>query len=114
LESIAKIEAVRSDKKTGQATTETRYYICSISDAKRINHAVRKHWGIENSLHWVLDVRFNDDNEMKRKNASPYNFSFITKTIFNLIKLDDSKGSIKTKRMKAVWGAKFREQILQI
>lgn len=112
IKSVVKIEAKRTNKTTGQTSEDTRYYICSIVDAQQINLAVRKHWGIENSLHWILDVRFKEDDEMKRKKASPYNFSFITKTILNLIKLDKSKGSVKTKRLKAAWKTSFREQLL--
>ena len=114
IKSVAMIQAQRMDKKTGLTTNETRYYICSIESAQRINTIVRKHWRIENSLHWILDVRFNEDNEMKRKGASPYNFSFITKTVINFIKLNKSKGSIKTKRLKAAWETRFREELLKI
>ena len=112
--SVAMIEAQRLDKKTGITAYDTRFYICSIKDAIQINTAVRKHWGIENSLHWILDVRFNEDKEMKRKGESPYNFSFITKTVINLIKLNKSKGSVKTKRLKAAWETEFREKLLHL
>jgi len=114
IESVAMVEARRVDKKSGSSACETRYYICSIKNAKQINAAVRKHWGIENSLHWILDVRFNEDNEMKRKGSSPYNFSFITKTVINIIRMNKSKGSVKTKRLKAAWDSSFREKLLKI
>lgn len=111
---VAMVQAQRINKKTGLAAQETRYYICSIKNARQINTAVRKHWGIENSLHWILDVRFNEDNEMKRQGESPYNFSFMTKTVANIIKLNKSKGSVKTKRLKAAWDSNFREELLNI
>lgn len=114
LKSIVRITAQRSDKTHQTEEVESRYYITSLTNAEQINRAVRHHWGIENSLHWVLDVRFNEDFERKRKGESPYNFSFITKSVLNLIRLDKTKGSIKTKRLKAAWDISFREHILNI
>lgn len=114
LKSVIRITALRSDKTHQSEQVECRYYISSLTNAEQINQAVRHHWGIENALHWVLDVRFNEDFERKRKGQSPYNFSFITKTVLNLIRLDQAKGSIKTKRLKAAWEIKVRERILKL
>lgn len=114
LNAIVRVKAERLDKTHGTQQVETRYYISSISNAAKINSAIRYHWGIENALHWVLDVRFNEDGERKRKGQAAYNFSFITKTVLNLIRMDQSKGSIKTKRLKAAWNTTFRQQLLNI
>jgi len=114
IQSVVRITALRSDKTHQSEHSEVRYYISSLSNAKQINQAVRAHWGIENALHWVLDVRFNEDKERKRKGASPYNFSFITKAVLNMIRLDKTKGSIKTKRLKAAWDNNIRERILNL
>ncbi len=114
IKSVVRLTAQRNDKTHQSEEVESRYYISSLSDAKQINQAIRHHWSIENSLHWVLDVRFNEDFERKRKGASPYNFSFITKTVLNMIRLDKAKGSIKTKRLKAAWDISVRERILNI
>jgi len=114
LNAIVRINVERIDKTHRTQQLETRYYISSITNAKQINAAIRHHWGIENALHWVLDVRFNEDGERKRKGQTAYNFSFITKTVLNLIRMDKSKGSIKTKRLKAAWNTTFRQQLLNL
>lgn len=78
LKSIVKITAKRFNKSTQQASTETRYYITSLEpNAEKINNAVRKHWSIENNLHWTLDVIFKEDESLKKKNASPVNFNIV-------------------------------------
>jgi predicted transposase YbfD/YdcC len=62
------------------SSTEERFYISSlVADAKRFNELVRSHWGIENSLHWVLDVQFNEDNSRKRKDNAAQNFALVRK-----------------------------------
>jgi len=114
LNAIVRVKAERVDKTHRTQNQETRYYISSITNAQQINTAIRHHWGIENQLHWVLDVRFNEEGERKRKGQAAYNFSFITKTVLNLIRMDPSKGSIKTKRLKAAWNNAFRQQLLKI
>ncbi|MEM9822027.1 MAG: ISAs1 family transposase [Bacteroidota bacterium] len=114
LKSVVRITAKRSDKTHHTEQNECRYYITTLTNAKRVNKAVRSHWGIENALHWVLDVRFNEDFERKRKGSSPYNLSFITKSVLNMIRLDQAKGSIKTKRLKAAWDISTRERILKL
>ena len=111
---MVRLTARRADKTHLVEQVEYRYYISSLTNAVQINEAIRHHWGIENSLHWVLDVRFNEDFERKRKGNSPYNFAFITKAVLNMIRLDKAKGSIKTKRLKAAWDPTVRERILNI
>ena len=106
LKSLVMIEAQRTNKKTGHTESQTRYYISSLSaDAVKMNHAVRSHWGIENKLHWTLDVTFNEDKSRKRAGHAAENFSTITKIALNVLKnRDDKKGakklSVKTKRFK--------------
>jgi len=114
IKSVVRLTARRTDKTHLAEQVEYRYYISSLTNAVQINEAIRHHWGIENSLHWVLDVRFNEDFERKRKGNSPYNFAFITKAVLNMIRLDEAKGSIKTKRLKAAWDPNVRERILNI
>ncbi len=102
LQSIIKIESTRIIKDNTEK--EIRYYISSLNlDAKQINKMVRGHWGIENSLHWVLDVQFNEDHCRKRMGNSAENFALIRKVALNIIKNDKStKLSINKKRLKAM------------
>ena len=59
----------------GETTIETRYFISSLlGAAKRLLNAIRSHWGIENSVHWVLDIAFNEDHHRLRKDNGPENF----------------------------------------
>jgi predicted transposase YbfD/YdcC len=107
LKSIVMINATReSNNKT---ETETRFYISSLSvDAKQMNGKVRNHWGIENSLHWVLDVDFNEDMCRMRTGFSAENFSIIRRISLNTVKRDSSNGlSINKKRLKAALDDKY-------
>lgn len=85
-------------------TFEVRYYLSSLAPhAQRLAQAVRGHWGIENSLHWVLDVSFDEDESRIRKDHGPANFALLRRIAINLIKQDTSKGSIRKKRKRAAW-----------
>ena len=112
LKSIIKITSIREigDKKT----TEIRLYISSLDhSAKNMNHYIRSHWAIENSLHWTLDMTFNEDRQRKRDKNSAENFAQAQKIALNLIKMENStKMSIKTKRLKAAWDNKYLLKLL--
>ncbi len=112
LKSIIKIISVREigDKKT----TETRMYISSLDEsAENLNKYIREHWGIENSLHWTLDMTFNEDKQRKRYKNAGQNFALAQKIALNLLKKEgSSKMSIKTKRLKAAWDNKYLLKIL--
>ena len=113
LRSLAEIEAVRTDKKTGAESRETRLYISSLEpDPKAILDAVRSHWGIENSLHWTLDVTFDEDRCRTRKDRSALNLAVIRHAALNILKTDASKGSIRKKRIKACVDPRFRSSLL--
>ena len=114
IKAVARIEAQRYQPLHDKHEVEYRYYICSIADAQQINQAVRLHWGIENKLHWVLDVVFREDLSRKRLGQMPQNFAIITKMAINLIKMNKHKGSIKVKRHKAAWNQSFRQELLNI
>jgi predicted transposase YbfD/YdcC len=95
-------------------SAETSYYISSVDkDAQKIAHAIRSHWHIENSLHWVLDVSFNEDKCRVRKDHAPENVSILRHIVLNLLKQEKtSKGSIQTKRLKAAWENSYMLKIL--
>lgn len=97
---------VESTRESGtQSSVERRYYISSLpADAAEIGRSVRSHWGIENSLHWVLDVIFNEDAMRNRQKNSAANMAIIRHCAINLLKQDKSgKTSLRGKRLKAGW-----------
>lgn len=97
-------QAISYITRDGEETSEVRYFLSSLTpDAQRLAHAVRGHWGIENSLHWVLDVSFDEDDCRIRKDHGPANFALLRRIAVNLIKQDTSKGSIRKKRKRAAW-----------
>lgn len=115
LGSIVKIEAIRTMKATGKQEKETRLYISSLKpDARKIAHGVREHWGIENSLHWVLDVSFGEDRSTKHNQNAIENFSIINRIALNLVKKETSKKrSVKGKRLDAGWNNDYLLKILK-
>lgn len=117
LQSIVKIESVREFKNSDKPTeTATRYYISSLRAATQdFQDAIRSHWGIENKLHWTLDVAFGEDASRKRKDNAPQNFSTLTKIALNLLKNEKSlKIGVKSKRMKAGWDDMYLIKVLNL
>lgn len=114
LKSLLEISTARTNKTTGEIQRETRYYISSLqTDAKKFNEAIREHWGIENNLHWCLDVVFNEDSSQKSAGNAAENFSIITRIALNLIKNDKTrKTSQKNKRHLAGWDNNFLASML--
>ncbi len=86
-----------------QTTIEVRFYISSLEhDAAVLAHAVRSHWGIENSVHWVLDMTFHEDASRIRKDNAPLNFSVLRRLSLNLLDKDKTvRGSVAMKRYRA-------------
>jgi predicted transposase YbfD/YdcC len=91
---------------------ETRYYITSLApDATLINGKIRQHWGIENKLHWVLDVAFGEDLSRKRAGNAAQNFSLLNRIALNLLKLETSlKRGIKGKTPQSRMGSPLPAQ----
>ena len=116
LQSLVRIEAERYHKASGKTEREIRYYISSLRpEATRINSAIRQHWGIENKLHWVLDVAFREDASRKRAGNAAQNFSRITRIALNLLKQNKtSKLGMKGKRLKAGWDNHYLLRLLGI
>jgi len=111
LKSIGMVESERHIN--GKMSKEQRFYIVSFSeDVKKFAHATRGHWGVENSLHWILDVIFREDDSRIRKGYGPENFNVVRQIALNLLKQEKSKISIKKKRFKAALNDKFRESII--
>lgn len=87
----------------GQETKQVHYYISSLlSNAEQILLAVRKHWSIENKLHWILDVAWNEDHSRVRKDQAPENFAVLRHIALNLLKQEKTaKGGIHAKQFQA-------------
>jgi predicted transposase YbfD/YdcC len=98
----------------GRASDDVRYYITSrYLNGKRFANAVRGHWGIENSLHWQLDVTFQEDQCRVRKGHADANFSLLRRTSLSLLKNNKTeKVGIKNKRLCAAWNDDYRLQVL--
>ena len=112
LQSVVMVEAERF---IGDSlSVETRYYLSSLpNDAKLLNEAVRSHWGVENSLHWVLDVTFNEDRSRIKKENAPENFGLLRRLALCLLKKEStSKRSIKGKRLRASWDEGYLRRVL--
>ena len=98
----------------GKETSEVRYYILStFPSAKRFAEAVRGHWGIENNLHWQLDVTFGEDDLRIHRGHGPANMSILMRTALSLLKKETSNHrGIATKRLAAGWNEAYLEKIL--
>jgi len=111
LQSIVRVQ--RERRQGEKVQEETAFFISSLSnDAKTILNATRQHWAIENSLHWVLDVTFREDDSRIRAGNSPQNMTVLRHLALNILKNDKSKGSIRNKRYKAALNTTFLEQLL--
>jgi predicted transposase YbfD/YdcC len=114
LPDAASIIRVRARIQRGQIMhTETRYYISSATlDAVRAGHAIRGHWGIENRLHWVLDVTFNEDQSRLRKGFGARNMAVVRHFALNLARSATDKKSIKLRRKVAAWKTDYLGHLL--
>ncbi|ADU61349.1 ISAs1 family transposase [Pseudodesulfovibrio aespoeensis] len=108
------IGMVESKREVGNTiSNEKRYFIMSINGhAQRFGDAVREHWGIENTVHWVLDVSFGEDQSRIRKDNSPENLSMLRKIALNCVKQESTKTSMKRKRKMAGWDNSFLIKVL--
>jgi predicted transposase YbfD/YdcC len=112
LQSIGMIEAKRRTKEG--TTVKRRYFISSLaSNAKQLLHAVRTYWGIENKLHWVLDLAFREDESRVRKGNGPQNSAVLRHIALNQLRREDTaKISIRAKRKKAGWDNDYLLKVL--
>jgi len=113
LSSFACVESTR--QRHGETSTHRRYYISSVEkrDATRMLQRVRRHWGVENGLHWRLDVAFGEDHSRVRSGHAAENFSRLSRIALNLLKAESSKNlGIKTKRLCCGWDHRYLLKVL--
>jgi predicted transposase YbfD/YdcC len=111
LKAIAMVEACV--ERDGKTTTSRRYFLSSLApDPALLARAVRAHWGIENRLHWVLDVVFHDDLMRLRTGNGPKNMATIKHMAMNLIRAAPGKDSLKSKRKAAAWDQDYLKAII--
>ena len=114
LTSICRVARIYDEK--GESKSEVRYFISSLSaGAKRLAGAVRGHWGVENGLHWVLDMAFDDDRNRTETGDAPENLATLRRWVLSLLRQDKSrKGGIECKRMQMGWNEGYLEAILDL
>ena len=112
LHSVGVVESVREIK--GQVQTERRYFLSSLAlDAPRFARAVRSHWGVENQLHWVLDVQFGEDQSRARSGHAAENLATLRRLALNLLKHDTTKKrGIRGKQKNAGWDHRYLLHLL--
>ena len=97
----------------GKESVEVRYYISSLAvEVKRFAHAVRSHWGIENTCHWTLDVTYREDESRIRERLLREDFAWLNRLTLSLLKQHPGKGSIARKRRACGWSDKFLMEVL--
>jgi predicted transposase YbfD/YdcC len=112
LRSVVEVQAER--RQGGPPTTERRYYLSSLPpDAAVLAAAIRGHWGVENRLHWVLDVQFREDASTVRVGDGAQNFAVLRHLALNLLRQDHTvRGSLATKRFRAALDDTYLARLL--
>lgn len=118
LASVVMIDATRefvNGKRRGEVTMERRYYISSLpADPQRLGRLVRAHWGIENGLHWVLDVTFGEDDSRVRVGHAAENFALLRRMAINLLRRSPGgkRDGPTVKRRRAMWTPAYLKAVL--
>lgn len=105
--------AIRISEKDGKETSDVRYYISSTkTSVKRFSERVRGHWGIENSLHWCLDVTFREDDSRLRNRHAADNLAWLKRFTISILKQQTDKESIAMRRRMAGWNPEYLAQVI--
>lgn len=111
LQTLVKVQTHRTTR--SRTSVETRFFISSLPhDAPALLAAIRAHWGIENRLHWSLDIAFAEDRSRVRKDHAPHNLAILRHIALNLLKRDPSSVGIKNRRLRAAWDSNFLLHLL--
>jgi predicted transposase YbfD/YdcC len=116
-EKLTSLVCIRRERRLPQKTqVELRYYIASRQpQADRLLQAIREHWGIENSVHWVLDVAFHEDQSRVRKDHAPENLAVMRRIALDLLRKEKTaKGGIQAKRLQCAWDENYFFKVLSI
>ena len=111
---LAAIACVEAERRLGDRTTRaTRYYLCSAPlTPEAFARAVRGHWAIENSLHWVLDVTFDEDRARNRRDNGPDNLAILRRLTINLLRKARPSLPVSRKRKRSAWSDEFARSII--
>ena len=115
LRTVLAVESIRSvNSAPTKVESEIRYFLTSCPDGPAsLGKAIRSHWAIENTLHWVLDVTFREDDSRVRNRTAARNFALVHKIALNLVARDkSSQVSLRGRRKKAAWNNGYMLQII--
>jgi len=113
LAAIGKVHRIRET--ASKTTTETAYFLLSTKlTPERLNEVVRYHWGVENRLHWRLDVVMNEDQDRTRLGNGPHNLAVLRHMALNVMQKDESKGSLRGKFKRAGWNDAYLAKLLAL
>ena len=113
LKAVGKVERIRESD--GKTSCETAYYLLSAPlSPERFNEAVRAHWGVENRLHWRLDVVMNEDQDRSRLGNAPHNLAVLRHMALNVMQKDGEKGSLRGKIKRAGWDEAYLARLLTL
>ena len=114
LGAVLAVETIRGVSGTGKVEAETRYFLTSCGDDPAVLvRAIRRHWSIENALHWVLDVTFREDDSRVRDRTAARNLALLRRIALNLVARDrGSRTSLRGRRKKAAWNDDYMLQII--
>ncbi len=113
LKAVGKVERIRESD--GKTSCETAYYLLSAPlSPERLNEVVRSHWGVENRLHWRLDVVMNEDQDRSRLGNAPHNLAVLRHMALNVMQKDGEKGSLRGKIKRAGWDEAYLAKLLTL
>lgn len=114
LEQVIEVTRYRRINQSGRESMEVAFYLTSLQEPlELVADKIRRHWSIENQLHWVLDVEFGEDQSRKRQGYLASNMSLVRKIALNLLRRQPDAGSLKAKRMKCAISDEYRDNLFK-